>query len=445
MPYRNFYKITALVIAAPILLLLIHTHGHDDHRPIFHSSINQNILCLNPEKEFGIVIDSFQVETGHIRWNQNLAEILADYNLGEYSIHQITRKIDAVFDVTKFKAGNRYRFYFEKSDSLNRVIYFLYEHNTKEYVKVRLGENISVEKAERESHLVNRRVEGRIESSLWKTMKQSHVSPTLALELADVYAWSINFFNLKAGDRFQVIYKEEFVDSTSVGINRIETACFTHKGEKFYAIPFVQQGSRDFYDLEGNSLRREFLKAPLRFRRISSGYSLSRMHPILHYRRPHRGVDYAAPTGTPIQSIGDGKVIDKGYTKGAGYYIKIRHNSVYVTGYNHLSAYAEGMHKGVKFKQGQTIGYVGSTGYATGPHLDFRFWKNGHPIDPLKVEAPPVEPIHEANRDSFGMVKKACLHKLNEPFLNECLNFRKIQGLFVYLFHDQYVNCLNLD
>jgi murein DD-endopeptidase MepM/ murein hydrolase activator NlpD len=209
-----------------------------------------------------------------------------------------------------------------------------------------------------------------------------------------------------------VIYDEEYVDSTSIGVKKIHTAYFQHKGEKFYAIPFVQDSSRDFYNLEGESLRRQFLKAPLRFSRISSGYSLSRMHPVLNYRRPHRGVDYAAPAGTPIHAIGDGQVIDKGYAKGAGYYIKIRHNSLYVTGYNHLSKYARGIREGVRVKQGQTIAYVGSTGYSTGPHLDFRFWKNGHPINPLKVEAPPVKPVKKENREDFAQAKDQCLEQL---------------------------------
>jgi murein DD-endopeptidase MepM/ murein hydrolase activator NlpD len=138
------------------------------------------------------------------------------------------------------------------------------------------------------------------------------------------------------------------------------------------------------------------------------------MHPILNYRRPHRGVDYAARSGTPVHAIGDGTVIGKGYTKGAGYYLKIRHNSVYTTGYNHLSGYGKGIRRGVKVKQGDIIGYVGSTGYATGPHLDFRFWKNGHPVNPLKVEAPPVEPIKEEHLKAFKERKEECLKNLSE-------------------------------
>ncbi len=412
MAYKNIFTFGSFLIIIPLLLILLTTHGRNDGQSIFKKDIDQNILTLNPKTKFGIVLDSFQLKTGRVRWHQNLAGILEGYNLGEYKGYEITREVDKIFDLTKFKAGNNYHFYFDKKEGGRKVSYFVYEHTPKEYVRVRLGENISVQKSERKSRLVKHTATGTIESSLWKTMRRNDLSTELALELSEIYAWSVNFFNLKKGDHFKVIYEKEFIDSSSIGIHKIHTACFVHEGEKFYAIPFLQDSTWDFYDLEGNSLRREFLKAPLRFSRISSGYSHSRMHPVLNYRRPHRGVDYAARAGTPIHAIGDGIVIDKGYTKGAGYYLKIRHNSIYVTGYNHLSGYARGIKEGTKVKQGETIGYVGITGYATGPHLDFRFWKNGQPINPLKVEAPPVEPIKHANRDSFQKVKKDCLEKL---------------------------------
>ncbi|MEF8809718.1 MAG: peptidoglycan DD-metalloendopeptidase family protein [Bacteroidales bacterium] len=414
MAYKNIFTVGSLLIIVPLVFILLLTNDHNERpRPVFKKNIDQNILDLNPDKEFGIVLDSFRTETGRIRRNQTLAGILRHYDLRNHKIHEIAQEIDKVFDVTKFKAGNTYYFYFPEEDSAQAVRYFVYEHTPKEYVKISLGDRIGVEKSKKETRLVTRTSTGTIETSLWKTLDRNDIQPILALRLSEIYAWSINFFNLKKGDHFKVIYEEEYVDSTSVGIHRIGTARFVHDDEVYYAIPFVQDNIRDFYDLEGNSLRREFLKAPLRFSRISSGYSHSRLHPILNYRRPHRGVDYAAPTGTPVHAIGDGVVIDKGYTRGAGYYLKIRHNSIYVSGYNHLSGYANGMNQGLEVKQGETIGYVGSTGYATGPHLDFRFWKNGRAVNPLEVEAPPVDPIKESNRDSFRKIKEKCLKKLD--------------------------------
>ncbi len=186
------------------------------------------------------------------------------------------------------------------------------------------------------------------------------------------------------------------------------------KEKKLLAYEYEKDGVKSFFDENGKSLRREFLKAPLRFSRISSGFSRSRMHPILKIRRPHTGIDYAAPTGTPIHSIGDGTVIAKGYTKSAGYYIKIRHNSVYTSGYNHLSRYPKGISTGQRVSQSQIIGYVGSTGYATGPHLDFRMWKNGQAVDPLKIKAPPVKPISEEELPAYKLAINSLKQELDK-------------------------------
>jgi murein DD-endopeptidase MepM/ murein hydrolase activator NlpD len=414
MAYKRVFSITFISLFLPLTLILLISRGNERiTSSSFKTEIDENILCQNPEREFGILIDSFNVETSRIHWNQNITEILDQYPLGNYTTHEVVTEIDKVFDVTRFKAGNRYNLYFLNNDTTRRLSYFVYEHTPTEYVKVNLKDGLDANKLEKPVIVKQKTCTGTIKESLWKTMIENDINPLLAIELSEVYAWSINFFRLDQGDQFQVVYNEKYVDSTAIGIENIQTASFTHQGETFYAIPFKQDSSRDFYDVEGNSLRREFLKAPLRFSRISSGYSLSRMHPILNYRRPHRGVDYAARSGTPVHAIGDGTVVGKGYTKGAGYYLKIRHNSVYTTGYNHLSGYGKGIRRGVKVKQGDIIGYVGSTGYATGPHLDFRFWKNGHPVNPLKVEAPPVEPIKKEHLKAFEKRKEECLKQLS--------------------------------
>ena len=235
----------------------------------------------------------------------------------------------------------------------------------------------------------------------------------LAFELSEIYAWSIDFFGLQEGDAFRVFYDEQYVDSNYLGLGKIRGAVFYHAGEDFYAVPFVQDSVESYFDQEGNSLRKAFLKAPLRFSRISSRYSHSRLHPILKVRRPHLGVDYAAPVGTPVHAVGDGKIISAGYTKGNGNWIKIQHNSVYATAYLHLSRYGRGIRTGAYVKQGDVIGYVGATGLATGPHLDFRFYKNGYPIDPLKVKAPPVEPVKPENRHVYDSVLWLTMERLN--------------------------------
>jgi len=235
----------------------------------------------------------------------------------------------------------------------------------------------------------------------------------LALELSDIFAWTIDFFAIQKGDRFRVIYDEQFVDSTSIGIGEIYAVQFDHYSEPNYAFRFLQDDRYDYFDEKGTSLRKAFLKAPLKFSRISSRFSSGRMHPVLRIRRPHHGVDYAAPKGTPVMSIGDGTVVAKAYQKGGGgNYLKIKHNSVYTTTYMHLSGYAKGIASGSRVKQGQVIGYVGATGLATGPHLDFRVAKNGSLVDPLKVKAPPVEPVKEENMARYNQVKDSLLNEL---------------------------------
>jgi murein DD-endopeptidase MepM/ murein hydrolase activator NlpD len=239
----------------------------------------------------------------------------------------------------------------------------------------------------------------------------------LALKLSDVYAWSIDFFGLQKGDQFKVFYETQSVDSSVIGIQNIQAAWFKHMGREYYAIPFFQDSSVNFYDEEGNNIKKAFLKAPLNYSRIASRFSNSRLHPILKIYRPHRGVDYSAPRGTPVQSIGDGVVLHASYSGEAGNYVKIRHNGTYTTGYMHLSGYGTGIHPGKHVNQGEIIGYVGSTGLSTGPHLDFRVWKNDQPIDPLKLESPPAKPVKTEDLSSFYKTRDSWKNRLDSLIL----------------------------
>ncbi len=245
----------------------------------------------------------------------------------------------------------------------------------------------------------------------------------LALELSDIYAWTVDFFGIQPGDSFSVVYDELFVDTTAIGIGRIHAAYFRQNGREYYAIPFVQDSIESYFDADGSSLRRAFLKAPLHFRRISGRYSHSRLHPILRIRRPHHGVDYSAPIGTPVYSIGDGKVLETAYRGQNGRMVKVRHNSVYTTAYLHLSGYGKGIHPGASVRQGDIIGYVGSSGLSSGPHLDFRVYKNGSPIDPLKMESPPVSPVKMENMIAFDSVKAKTLKRLAPPSEDKMMLF----------------------
>jgi murein DD-endopeptidase MepM/ murein hydrolase activator NlpD len=253
---------------------------------------------------------------------------------------------------------------------------------------------------------------GTIETSLWDAMIVGNLHPTLVNKMSEIFAWTVDFFGLQKGDNFKVIYEELSIDGKSLGAGRIYGAQFGWNGSVIVAIPFIQDSTESFFDVEGNSLRKAFLKAPLQFSRISSRFSASRMHPILRIRRAHFGVDYAAAVGTPVRAIGDGRVTYARTESGSGRIVRIQHNSVYATAYMHLSRFGEGISSGVSVKQSQIIGYVGSSGLSTGPHLDFRFYKNGSPVDPLKVESPPVEPISEANREKFEKIKTVILSLL---------------------------------
>jgi murein DD-endopeptidase MepM/ murein hydrolase activator NlpD len=364
--------------------------------------------------KYGLPVDSFLIETGKVKSNQYLSQILNARGVSMGTIDKIARKSKSVFDVRKIKSGKSFTV-FSTTDSTREARYFVYENSATEYTVFELFDSLKIYQGKNkiETHL--RTAQGVVETSLWNAMVRNGQDPMLALELSDIFAWTIDFFAIQKGDRFRVIYDEQFVDSTSIGIGEIYAVEFDHYGAENYAFLFDQNKRLDYFDEDGKSLRKAFLKAPLKFSRISSRFSNSRMHPVLRIRRPHHGIDYAAPRGTPVHSIGDGTVIAKGYQRrGGGKYLKIKHNSVYKTTYMHLSGFAKGMATGVRVKQGQLIGYVGSTGLATGPHLDFRVFKNGTPVDPLKVKAPPVEPVKKENLARYNVVKDSLMNELHK-------------------------------
>jgi murein DD-endopeptidase MepM/ murein hydrolase activator NlpD len=232
--------------------------------------------------------------------------------------------------------------------------------------------------------------------------------------MADIFAWQIDFFSITNADRFKIIFEEIMIDSTSIGIGKIKSALFRHNDENFYAIRYKQDGVEEYFDERGNCLRKMFLKAPLKFSRISSRFTRSRYHPILKIYRPHLAIDYVAPKGTPVHTIADGIIISAGYSGGAGNTVKIRHNNSYISGYNHLSRYAKGIRSGRRVRQGEVIGYVGSTGLSTGPHLDFRIWKNGSNINPLSIKAPSAKSVDKKHIDEFNVIRNLMVYKLNK-------------------------------
>ncbi len=394
------------------LFILLVSATNCGHSKRGSETVMEDTTIVEPRLVYGLPADSFVLETGVIKKNQYLSRLLNDNGVAMNLIDKIVKNSDTIFDVRKIRGGKNYTFFYS-CDSNRQARYFVYENSPVEYFVYELFDSLRVYRGEKEIKVRHRTAKGEIQSSLWNTMKDNGLDPLLAIELSDIFQWTIDFYAIQKGDRFKVIYDELYVDSIPIGIGEIHAAEFDHYEKPNFAFHFIQNDTVGYYDENGENLQKQFLKAPLKFSRISSRFSNSRLHPVLRIRRPHHGVDYAAPKGTPVRSIGDGTVIAKAYQRrGGGKYLKIRHNSVYTTLYMHLNGFAKGIAQGVRVKQGQVIGYVGSTGLSTGPHLDFRVFKNGKPVDPLKVKSPPAEPVTEASMPQFIALKDSLMNQL---------------------------------
>ena len=364
--------------------------------------------------EYGIPVDDYDIRYGIVEDNQTLSTLLRSHGLAPGDVHRLTERAVGTFDVRKIRSGQAYAVFYSR-DSVPEVKYFVYEESPRSYVVFDLAGQYSVRRGENPVEWQRKTAKGSVETSLWVAMQEAGSSPLLAVTLSNIFGWTIDFFGLQKEDGFKVIYEQEYVDGHGLDSFHVISASFTHGDSTYYAIPFTQDGEELYYNERGNSLEGAFLKAPLDFYRISSRFSNSRYHPVLKRYRAHHGVDYAAPVGTPVYSIGDGTVIAKSYQAGgAGNYLKVRHNSVYTTTYMHLSRFAKGIKVGSKVKQKEVIGYVGSTGLSTGPHLDFRVYENGKPINPLLIKSQPKKPISEANRAAFAIVRDSLITALGK-------------------------------
>lgn len=353
---------------------------------------------------YNIPVEKYKIHKDIVQPGQNLAVLLDDFGLTVQDIHKLNEQSSEVFDTRKIRAGQPYSVYVT-NDSLAVPEYFVYEENAKDYIVFDLRGDYDVCLGQKPVEWKQKEIKGAVKSSLWEAMQQADASPQLAMALVGIFGWSIDFFGIQEGDEFRVIYQQEFVEDRPLAKFHVLAASFCASDSLFYAIPFVQDGEELYYNEKGNSLEGAFLKAPLDFYRITSRFTNSRFHPVLKRYRAHHGVDYAAPTGTPVYAIANGKVIAKGYqANGGGNYVKIKHAGSYMTSYMHLSRFAKGLQVGSVVKQKQVIGYVGSTGLSTGPHLDFRVYENGKPINPLTVKSQPKKPVSEANRAEFTVV-----------------------------------------
>lgn len=370
------------------------------------------------EKEvflYGINVTGLNIVEGTVSKNQTLASILSPFNVPYQIIDEIAKKSKGIFDV-RWIAANR-KFTVLTPDDSSKAQFFIYEPNPAEYVVFDL-DSMEIYKAEKPAITRKREIGGVIETSLYVDMVKQGISPETIDQFADLYGWSVDFQRLQKGDLFKVVFEEKVIEDVVVSVSEVQLAYFEHMGEPFHAIPFEQNGQVTFFDQNGNSFKKAFLRDPLKYTRISSKYNLKRFHPVQKRYKAHLGTDYAAASGTEIRSVGDGTVVDARYTSANGNYVKIKHNGTYTTQYLHMSKIGKGIKPGTRVRQGQVIGYVGSTGLATGPHLCFRFWKNGKQEDWLKEKIPPSEPVLQANRNAFNAKRDEYLRQLATIPLN---------------------------
>jgi murein DD-endopeptidase MepM/ murein hydrolase activator NlpD len=353
-----------------------------------------------PRIEFGIVVDSFKVVKNEVQPGENLSSILSRYHIPGTDIDKLSKASNTVFDLTKIRAGNRYTI-LTTNDTLKKALYFIYEPSDTAYVVFNLKDTLSVYEGQKQVTVKKEVAGGKINGSLWNTFSALKIDPNLAISLSEIFQWTIDFYAIQEGDEFKVSYDQLYVGKKSIGLGHIHSAWFYHNGKPYFAFKYNDNGVIGYFDELGNSLKRGFLKAPLKFARISSRFSNNRFHPVLRIWRPHHGVDYAAPRGTPVHAIGNATVIQAGFIGGGGNAVRLKHTASFETSYMHLSGFAAGIHKGVHVNQGQVIGYVGSSGLATGPHLDFRIYKSGTAVDPLKMISPPEVPISQGNLAHF--------------------------------------------
>lgn len=364
---------------------------------------------------YNIDCTDHEVIRGEVQKGETAGKIFDRYGVTAAQIDRIARVCRDTFDLRKIRIGGRYTVLLSGDSTARHLDHFVYEKNITDYVTISLvGDSIAVRNGRKDVRVERHKSTAHISSSLWNSIADAGMPISLAVDLEDIYGWSVDFFGLQTGDNFTVIYEKQYVDTVCIGSGRIWGAVFNHNGKQLYAIPFRQGEKITYWDENGNSLRKLLLKAPLKYSRISSRFSHARLHPVHRVYRPHHGIDYAAPKGTPVYAIADGTVIFKGWGGGGGNTLKIKHPRNLTSGYLHLSGFAKGIATGVRVSQGQLIGYVGSTGTSTGPHLDFRLWKGGTPIDPLKAPSEPTEPIKAENREYFEWVRSMVLAELGD-------------------------------
>lgn len=364
-----------------------------------------------PTLKYGFALDTFQVVEGIIKPNKVFSDLLVENGVSYPTVDKLVANANGIFDLRKMQSGKPFMILSRNGEE--GPDHFIYEPNVYEYIVFNLKDDLKVERIERPVTSEVRTAKGEIQSSLWQTMVDNGLSYELTAKMEDALQWSIDFHHLQKGDEFRLVFDENSIEGKTVGVGKVHAAYYKTSGNEYYAIWYQHGDVSGYYDLQGRPMKKSFLKAPVKYSRISSYYNLNRFHPVLKHNRPHLGTDYAAPYGTPIYAVGDGYVVEAAYSGGNGNYVKIKHDGTYQTQYLHMQKFASGIRKGVHVQQGQVIGYVGSTGLATGPHVCFRFWKDGKQVNHLKLNFPPPAPLPASEMEAFGKIRDQYLEMLN--------------------------------
>lgn len=410
---KKYLAVGVSMIGLLTLIIVLYNSRSVEPNPVQDDFVvEQEAEVIPPEYKFGISLDAYKTLEGKIKRNETIADILLPYNISNQDVFSLDKLSKDVFSVRKFITNKEYTLFYTE-DSLKKAAFFVYEPNPLEYVIYQLQDSIVISKESRDVEIVERTMTGKITVSLDHAIREKGGSAALVSSVADVFGWQLDFRVLQVGDWFKVVYEDKLIEGQSIGIGRVLGAEFNHVKNTYMAYAYDQGKGFDFYDDKGESLQRAFLRYPVEYSRISSRYNPNRYHPVLKRTTAHLGTDFAAVTGTPIKAAADGIIIARGWTNGNGNYIKIRHNGTYTTGYLHMSKFSSPKN-GQKVRKGDVIGYVGKTGLATGPHLCFRFWKNGRQVDFLKERLPAEKPLSKDQIVKFEALKGLMDKRLND-------------------------------
>lgn len=402
---RYKYLLSAIVL----FVIAIATYQFGGNHSFVHESVdshtqnNMDTAQVEPVVKYGLPLSDFEVMSHVVKSGELFSDILTKYNVATGTIHSIAATAKGIFSFNKIKAGQTCTVLCEKTDSQLVAKKLIYEESKVSYVVFNLDDSLYIYRGKYAVERKTQTAAGIIQSSLYETLEKNNISPVLAIKMAEIFAWTIDFYKLQKGDKFKVIYDEDFAENESIGIGEVKGIVFSHGGKEHHAYYFEKDPAHvgEYYDENGNSMRKQFLKSPVKFSRISSKFSMRRFHPVTNKWKAHLGTDYAAPHGTPILATADGVVEEAQYKSNNGNYVKIKHNGQYKTQYLHMSKIGTGIRKGARVKQGDVIGYVGSTGLATGPHVCYRFWKDGQQVDPLKQKLSYSDPLPANYKTAF--------------------------------------------